>query len=233
MNRENYFCATFYAGQLPCPYLFKTTKMNIAVITGPNEISASVTACFAGAGCIFCEAPGSVPQNADAVIDLDFSFSAERINALRSLLPRTILVNSVLHTLDEIKEPFIRFNGWPGFINTRAMEVAGNDTPQAKQLFTELKWNIIVSPDTCGFTVPRVVCMIINEAYFAFGEGVSSKEEIDVAMKLGTNYPYGPFEWCSITGISRVYQLLQKLSVNDSRYTPAPALEKEAVNNKL
>ena len=51
-----------------------------------------------------------------------------------------------------------------------------------------------MGPDIPGFISARVVSMIINEAYFALEEEVSSKEEIDTAMKLGTNYPYGPFD---------------------------------------
>ncbi len=65
----------------------------------------------------------------------------------------------------------------------------------------------------------------INEAWFALEENVSSKEEIDVAMKLGTNYPYGPFEWASLIGIEKIFELLQKLSTYDKRYLPATLLK--------
>jgi 3-hydroxybutyryl-CoA dehydrogenase len=75
----------------------------------------------------------------------------------------------------------------------------------------------------------RVIAMIINEAYFALGEGVSSKQEIDIAMKLGTNYPYGPFEWSERIGLKNIYKLLQKLNSTSSRYTIALLLEKEAL----
>jgi 3-hydroxybutyryl-CoA dehydrogenase len=71
--------------------------------------------------------------------------------------------------------------------------------------------------------------MIINEAYFTVGEEVSSKREIDIAMKLGTNYPLGPFEWADKIGLSNIYKLLLKLSSIGTRYTIAPLLEKEAL----
>ena len=73
--------------------------------------------------------------------------------------------------------------------------------------------------------------MIINEAYFALGENVSSKDEIDVAMKLGTNYPYGPFEWSKKIGLNRVYSLLEKLSETDSCYSTAPAMKNELLTH--
>ena len=70
--------------------------------------------------------------------------------------------------------------------------------------------------------------MIINEAYFTLEEKVSTKEEIDTAMKLGTNYPYGPFEWGQKIGLKKVNELLTTLAETNSRYTPAALLQKEA-----
>jgi 3-hydroxybutyryl-CoA dehydrogenase len=70
--------------------------------------------------------------------------------------------------------------------------------------------------------------MIINEAYLALGEQVSSREDINTAMKLGTNYPFGPFEWAERIGPARVARLLTKLSESQPRYAPAPLLLKEA-----
>ena len=70
--------------------------------------------------------------------------------------------------------------------------------------------------------------MIINEGYFALQNNVSTKEEIDIAMKLGTNYPYGPFEWSKKIGLKNIYALLQKLSITDKRYTPSSLLTAEA-----
>ena len=52
--------------------------------------------------------------------------------------------------------------------------------------------------------------MIINEAYFTWEAGTSTKEEIDIAMKLGTGYPYGPFEWGEKIGLSRDCGIVEK-----------------------
>jgi 3-hydroxybutyryl-CoA dehydrogenase len=57
------------------------------------------------------------------------------------------------------------------------------------------------------------------------GEKVSTKEEIDLAMKLGTNYPWGPFEWAEKIGVENILNLLEKLSQQEERYFPAPALK--------
>jgi 3-hydroxybutyryl-CoA dehydrogenase len=76
----------------------------------------------------------------------------------------------------------------------------------------------------------RVLATIINEAYYTLGDRVSTREEIDIAMKLGTSYPYGPFEWSAKIGLKRIYELLTQLSDVDKRYTPAPLLVTEAVD---
>jgi len=47
-------------------------------------------------------------------------------------------------------------------------------------------------------------------------------------MKLGTNYPYGPFEWSAMIGLTRLLELLDALSANDIRYQPALLLRTEA-----
>jgi 3-hydroxybutyryl-CoA dehydrogenase len=45
-----------------------------------------------------------------------------------------------------------------------------------------------------GLIAGGILAMIVNDAWLVLGEGVSPKEEINIALKLGTNYPLGPFE---------------------------------------
>jgi len=82
--------------------------------------------------------------------------------------------------------------------------------------------------DEPGLISARIIAMIINEAYFANAENVSTEKEIDTAMKLGTNYPYGPFEWADKIGVKNIYVLLEKLSINDPRYHPSALLHAAA-----
>jgi 3-hydroxybutyryl-CoA dehydrogenase len=142
---------------------------------------------------------------------------------------KPVLINSVINTLKELNLPdhFIRINGWAGFINRDLWEIATANEEVVKDIFERLKWKYITVADEPGLVSARIIAMIINEAYFALGENVSTKEEIDLAMKLGTNYPYGPFEWSQKIGLENVYHLLEKLSKTDIRYTVAPALKKE------
>lgn len=159
-------------------------------------------------------------KNADVVIDLLYDPSHQAL--LEKLLPALIIINSVEHSLQETNLSFIRINGWKTFLKPGIIEASvareGNKE-KAQDVFSIFQKKLEWVPDEIGFITPRVVSMIINEAFIALKEGVSTKEEIDTAMKLGTNYPYGPFEWAEKIGIEKVNGLLKKLSVHQERYT--------------
>ncbi len=82
--------------------------------------------------------------------------------------------------------------------------------------------------DTPGLVFPRVLAMIVNEAAFALMEGVASVADIDLAMKLGTNYPMGPLAWADEIGLNEILQVLTGLhqELGDDRYRPASILRK-------
>jgi 3-hydroxybutyryl-CoA dehydrogenase len=130
--------------------------------------------------------------------------------------------------LEQKKWPlnFSRINGWPGFLQRETWEVASNNKVMAGKVFESLNWNIVFVKDEPGLVATRIISMIINEAYFVLEEGVSTIDEIDLAMKLGTNYPYGPFEWQNKIGLQNIYHLLKTLSVEDKRYSVSALLEK-------
>lgn len=164
-------------------------------------------------------------KEADVFIDL--LFSKDHIQLLQSLLPKLIIINSVEDTLSETHASFVRINGWPTFLQSPIIEAAclteshKSITEEVLSFFNKkIEW----LPDEPGFITPRVISMIINEAFIALKEGVSTKEEINTAMKLGTNYPYGPFEWADKIGIEKIASLLQCLSKEHNRYTPASLL---------
>lgn len=166
--------------------------------------------------------------DADAYIDLLFRNDPERNQQLARMLPKPVLVNAVEYTTADIRYPFIRINGWPTLLKRNIAEISLPSSiteNTVKDIFTALNWQFQLAPDVPGMITARVLAMIINEAYFTLGADVSSKEEIDIAMKLGTNYPMGPFEWSEKIGLRRVYALLQQLHLTDTRYAPAPALE--------
>ncbi len=164
-------------------------------------------------------------KNATAYFNLqEDSADVDYIN-----LTAPVIINSVTKTLSFInaKANIIRINAWPGFLEKEIWEIAGLISTEVATIIKTVNKKYITVDDEPGFVSARIIAMIINEAYFAKGENVSTKTEIDIAMKLGTNYPYGPFEWSNIIGLKNIYQLLKKLSETDERYLPAPEMENE------
>ncbi len=159
-------------------------------------------------------------------IDAVFDFSAEDL--IMGNLPAEIPVfkNAVATQLKFLPNNFIRINAWPGFINRSIIEIVSDKEMEekCKNVLDALHWKFILVPDIPGMISARIISMIINEAWFALDDKVSTKTDIDIAMKLGTNYPFGPFEWGEKIGLQQVIELLKKLSETDSRYEPSPLL---------
>jgi 3-hydroxybutyryl-CoA dehydrogenase len=73
--------------------------------------------------------------------------------------------------------------------------------------------------------VPRLVAQIVNEMTFALEEQVGSPQDMDIAMKLGFNWPLGPVEFAELIGVDRAVALLEQLqATNGEAYRPAPGL---------
>ena len=167
-------------------------------------------------------------KNADAYFDLRANAHGDYCS-----IAKPVFINSMAATLAENNHSknIIRINAWPGFIEKDLWELAGKISAEAEYILQKLNNRYIVVPDEPGFVSARIIAMIINEAYYAFDEKVSSKTDIDIAMKLGTNYPYGPFEWCDRIGVQEVCALLAKLSLTDNRFLPSAGIS--AANNNL
>jgi 3-hydroxybutyryl-CoA dehydrogenase len=80
----------------------------------------------------------------------------------------------------------------------------------------------------------RVVAMLANEACFALGEGVAGSADIDLAMRLGMNFPQGPLEWADKIGPERIVRLLDSLRefYGEERYKVAPRLRRSAAEGR-
>jgi 3-hydroxybutyryl-CoA dehydrogenase len=168
-------------------------------------------------------------RDADLYVDLDFEPEEARISALSRMLPSPVMVNAVTKTIAEIGQPFIRINGWPGMLERAVHELVvpnAGVAAQVTRLYEKTGRSFRQAPDIPGMITARVLAALINEAWYTWQDGVSSKEEIDTAMRLGTNYPLGPFEWAAQIGLERVVELLEVMSRGDPRYRPAESLKK-------
>jgi len=209
--------------------------MKMAIVCD-DALKAAFQARGMGAGieAVFTDCIEGIPADATIVFDLLFENEAPRVAALVQWLPRPVIIHSVTHTLARIGQPFIRLNAWQGFLQHPVLEIAALPAQESAvaQVFGQLGWKYRLVPDIAGLVSARVIAMIINEAWFTYGDGISTREEIDIAMKSGTNYPYGPFEWSERIGLQNICGLLDTMRLADSRYEIAPVLKAACAENK-
>jgi len=177
-------------------------------------------------------------ENADVIFDFYIGDNPEQFE-IYSNLNASIFINAPKISLAElayyqesISCLLFGFNGLPTFLNRSLLEVSSLDQsnlPTLQTICNELETEFTTVGDRVGMVTPRVIAMIINEAYFTLQEGTASIEDIDKGMKLGTNYPFGPFEWCERIGIQNVYEVLEAIydDTKDERYKICPLLKKE------
>lgn len=176
----------------------------------------------------------------DVVFDFTIDEEPFQIEIYKGKVGGNVFLNAVKISLAELSHlaeyPFSHnvfgFNGLPTFLDQKILEVSvlkSEHQTGLKEICNKLQTEYLLVDDRVGMVTPRVVCMIINEAYFTVQEGTASREDIDKAMKLGTNYPYGPFEWCKHIGIKHVYELLEALleDTQDERYKICSLMKKE------
>ncbi len=165
----------------------------------------------------------NLPENVDEFNAIFFLNQKISFEDEPKLTKKFIIVNDITGILPPISSPIkiARFNGWPTFLKNNVWEVATNYTEEIRNIIASLNREALFVDDVPGLISARIICRIINEAFYTLNEEVSTKEEIDLAMKSGTNYPYGPFEWGEKIGLKNVYELLSKLSESDKSYLPA------------
>jgi 3-hydroxybutyryl-CoA dehydrogenase len=114
-----------------------------------------------------------------------------------------------------------------------AVSVAKQASEQALQdvlaLFSAIDKRVCVIKDLPGMLLMRTVCCLVNEAADVVNQGVCKAPDVDVAMKLGVNYPEGPMEWGARIGFANVVTVLANLqqSYGEERYRCSPWLLNE------
>jgi 3-hydroxybutyryl-CoA dehydrogenase len=130
---------------------------------------------------------------------------------------------------------------YPSFTETKGVEIArtkftsDENFDKVKKLFENLEMEVSEVKDRPGMIAMRIITLIINEAYLVLQEGTSNREDIDTAMKLGTNYPHGPIEWSEMIGVDLVYNILLAMmnDFGDDRYRITPLLKEKYLESLI
>lgn len=100
-------------------------------------------------------------------------------------------------------------------------------TERARAFATALGKQVVLSKDTPGFVTTRALAVLVNEAAWMLYEGTATREEIDLAYKLGFHHPMGPFELIDLVGIDTAVSILDVLweGFRDPKYRVCPLLK--------
>ena len=181
----------------------------------------------------------------DLVVDLNLDEQPVRINAYKGLdVP--VIVAAVKVQLAEMGAlvdgalncTLIGMNCLSTFIDRPVIELSlynKKDEGKLKTLMADLGQEFQLVEDRVGMVTPRILFMIMNEACYTLQEGTASIPDIDLGMKLGTSFPYGPFEWADRIGLEDVYTTLEAVydDTKDDRYKICPLLKTKYLRDEI
>lgn len=224
-----------------------TTNKQTVILAGDSPLHAAFSALLTEQGHQVMSLEEAV-QNPEAVTlamevnNFDLAKKREQLAELDRLLPAhvPIVTTSLAITATEAAswtehpERICGFGTLVPLAERKLIEIAPalqteEETIRNTQaFFRSLGKETELVEDEVGLVFPRILTLIINEAAFTLMEKAATPQDIDIAMKKGTNYPYGPLEWADQIGLDEIYAISRGLSrdLAEERYRTAPLLRK-------
>lgn len=179
------------------------------------------------------------------IIDTHNHIPKERLLMYFGLKNVVVMIGAVTSSLQELVSQYtlpiqchlLGLNALPTFLQRSLWEISlfnKHSQLTAEQILHKIGIEYRWVADRVGMVTPRIIAMIINEACYTLQEQTATIKAIDKAMKLGTRYPYGPFEWADKIGIQQVYQILASLyeDTKDERYKVCSLLKSKYLRNE-
>ena len=108
----------------------------------------------------------------------------------------------------------------------RGLQTSDETYQITKVLAENMKKTTVLSNDSAGFIVNRILVPMINEAIYTLSQGIGSVEDIDKAMKLGTHQPMGPLTLADFVGLDTVLSILEVFHESfGDKFKPCPLLK--------
>ena len=199
--------------------------MEKVYITGDNEKLKTELTSFLSGSCEVAEEPDSSVNVVFEITNFDREIKFNNLKYIEdntdddTTVVSSSLCITVLEQLRALNNP-ARLMGiglYPSFSEVSGIELTGTkftareDARRVEEIFKSKGKDVFQVEDRAGMVSMRVITLIINEAYQVLQEGTSNRDDIDTAMKLGTNYPFGPIEWSERIGLDLVYNILDSM----------------------
>ncbi len=192
-------------------------------------------------------------DDADIVIeavveDLDvkkkiFSGLAAKLNGNQILASNTssISITALATSVGDAADRFIGMHFFNPVPIMKLVEVinglaTSDETTKRTIALAEAMGKVAVpANDRAGFVSNRVLMPMINEAFYAWMEGVAEPEHIDEIMKLGMAHPMGPLRLADFIGLDTCVHIMDVLAegLNNDRYRACPLLKQLVVAGRL
>jgi len=211
----------------------------VVVIAGETQLAIEIAQAADMAGWTVA-APGDAQELDAPFLILDLT-GGEAPEAPLQGAPQAICLHAGSLTALDPGGSAVGFHALPPLSGSRLVELtAGPDSAEsaiaaAERFFYSLGKHVAWVSDGPGLVLGRIICQVINEAAFALGEGIGSREDIDAGMVHGLNYPRGILAWADAIGLDHVLGVLDALNLEygEERYRAAPSMRRLALSGRL